>query len=129
MKSSLTALTLAAALALAGTAQAQTTASPAPGTTAPNPASPTGAPPAAPTATPGASANQAIRTQPDDAAQPAHGANSFTHGQAVGRLHKNGYTQVKGLKKDSNGVWRGTAMKDGAQVSVWLDYKGNVGQQ
>jgi hypothetical protein len=32
-------------------------------------------------------------------------------------------------KKDGDGVWRGMGKKDGQQVSVWLDYKGNVGQQ
>jgi hypothetical protein len=26
-------------------------------------------------------------------------------------------------------VWRGTATKDGQSVQVWLDYKGNTGQQ
>jgi hypothetical protein len=28
--------------------------------------------------------------------------------------------------KNENGVWQGTATKDGAQVTVALDYKGNV---
>jgi hypothetical protein len=26
-------------------------------------------------------------------------------------------------------VWRGSGKKGGQQVSVWVDYKGNVGQQ
>ena len=29
--------------------------------------------------------------------------------------------------KDTDGVWRGQADKDGTNVAVWLDYKGNVG--
>ena len=33
------------------------------------------------------------------------------------------------LKKDQDGVWRGSGKKGGQQVSVWVDYKGNVGQQ
>jgi putative membrane protein len=47
----------------------------------------------------------------------------------MGRIANKGYSHVKSLKKDSNGVWRGTAEKDGQSVGVWLDFKGNVGQQ
>jgi len=36
---------------------------------------------------------------------------------------------VAALAKDRNGVWRGTALRDGHRVHVWLDYKGNVGLQ
>ena len=73
--------------------------------------------------------NQAVVTTGANADQPAQGANSFSKGQARHRIAAKGYTGVKGLKKDSGGVWRGTAMKDGQPVQVWLDYKGNVGQQ
>ena len=59
-------------------------------------------------------------------AMPAKGRNSFTEAQARGRIAKGGYTGVSQLTKDGNGVWQGTAMKDGAKVGVWLDYKGNV---
>lgn len=72
--------------------------------------------------------NQAVVTTGANADQPAKGANSFTRGQARSRIAKKGYTHVTGLKKDSDGVWRGTGTKDGAPVQVWLDYKGNVGQ-
>ena len=74
-------------------------------------------------------ANQAVVTTGANADQPAHGRNSFTMKQARTRISSKGYTQVTGLKKDANGVWRGTAQKDGQPVQVWLDYKGNVGQQ
>ena len=57
---------------------------------------------------------------------PAKGRNSFTEAQAQGRMAKAGYTDVSKLAKDKNGVWQGTAMKDGAKVNVALDYKGNV---
>ena len=73
--------------------------------------------------------NQAVATTGANADHPAHGRNSFTMKQARKRISGKGYTQVTGLKKDSDGVWRGTAMKDGQSVQVWLDYKGNVGQQ
>ncbi len=56
----------------------------------------------------------------------AKGRNSFTESQAQGRIAKAGYTGVSKLMKDNNGVWQGTAMKDGAKVNVGLDYKGNV---
>ena len=59
-------------------------------------------------------------------AAPAAGANSFSQDQARGRLAKAGYTSVSALAKDSNGVWRGTAMRAGKKVQVGLDYKGNV---
>lgn len=59
-------------------------------------------------------------------AAPAHGANSFTEDQARGRLMKAGFTRVAKLRKDNNGVWRGMAMRGGKQVSVGVDYKGNV---
>ena len=56
----------------------------------------------------------------------AKGRNSFTETQAQGRLAKAGYANVSKLMKDDNGVWRGTAMKNGAKVDVGLDYKGDV---
>jgi len=59
-------------------------------------------------------------------ATPAEGANSFTEDQARGRLAKAGYSNVSGLKKDDDGVWRGSATKAGKNVQVGLDYKGNV---
>lgn len=72
--------------------------------------------------------NQAVATTSANAAQPAHGANSFTKAQARTRMEKDGYQDITGLQKDKNGVWRASAQKDGKQTSVWLDYKGNVGQ-
>ncbi|MGO4741429.1 PepSY domain-containing protein [Bosea sp. 2KB_26] len=63
---------------------------------------------------------------PADANAPLPGANSFTEGQAKSRLEANGYTNVTGLKKDDNGVWKGTATNAGAQVNVSVDYRGNI---
>ncbi|USI73429.1 hypothetical protein [Sphingomonas morindae] len=99
MRTSLVAAAVAAAF-LAGSGFAQ------PAATSHNPAIKNGAP----THTSGAAA----------------GRNSFTQDQAKGRLEKAGYTGVGKLAKDKNGVWRGTAMKDGAKVSVGVDYKGDV---
>ena len=139
------------ALALAGslmaTAAMAQTATPPSTTTTPGPVMPSTAatPPAStPTGTPpgtgmvdrntGTAAaagnrNQAVTTTSANAPQPAKGANSFTVGEARRRLERQGFTQVTALKKDQDGVWRGEATKAGAKTGVWLDYKGNIGQQ
>lgn len=61
-----------------------------------------------------------------NAAAPVQGANSFTEAQAKDRIEKSGFTAVSALKKDANGVWQGTAAKDGVTKDVMLDFKGNV---
>ncbi len=71
--------------------------------------------------------NQAVATTTANAPQPAKGANSFTDGEARRRIESNGYADVTGLQKGTDGVWHGTAKKSGNSVKVWLDYKGNVG--
>ncbi len=57
------------------------------------------------------------------------GANSFTEGQARGRIEGAGFSGVTGLHKDDQGIWRGKATRDGKQVDVGFDYKGNIGVQ
>ena len=57
---------------------------------------------------------------------PAAGSNSFTEGQAKSRIEAAGYSNVSGLAKDKDGIWRGTATKSGTTGSVALDYQGNV---
>ena len=57
------------------------------------------------------------------------GANSFTEGQAKSRIGGAGFTDVSPLKKDDQGIWRGTAMRGGKQQQVGFDYKGNIGAQ
>lgn len=93
--------------------QTQTgTAPTVPGTTLkPGVPDPTATAPIVPKAVPGA---------------PVAGANSFTESQAKARIEANGYTNVSALKKDDQSIWRGTATKGGKQVSVALDYQGNV---
>jgi len=63
---------------------------------------------------------------PADANAPLPGANSFTEGQAKSRLEANGYTAIGELKKDDNGVWKGTATHTGQKVTVSVDYRGNI---
>jgi putative membrane protein len=63
---------------------------------------------------------------PRTTAAPVAGANSFTEGQARSRIEAKGYGNVSNLQKDSKGIWRATAMKDGKSQPVSLDYQGNV---
>ena len=56
------------------------------------------------------------------------GANSFTQNEARKHILNSGYTGVSGLAKGKDGVWRGTAMRGGANVNVALDFKGNVAE-
>jgi len=62
----------------------------------------------------------------NNAAMPVKGSNSFTRSEAKSRIEAKGYTDVAGLRKDQNGVWRGTATKDGRSGPVSVDYQGNV---
>lgn len=57
---------------------------------------------------------------------PAAGANSFTEDQAKSRIEAQGFTNVSGLAKDKDGVWRGKASKGGKNQDVSLDYQGNI---
>lgn len=71
--------------------------------------------------------NTAVDTTPTtgDAGTTA-GANSFTEAQAKGAIESAGYTDVSALTQGEDGVWTGTASKDGKSVSVGVDYKGSV---
>jgi hypothetical protein len=71
---------------------------------------------------PGATAS----TPPQTAAAGLPGANSFTEGQARSRIEAAGYSNVTGLAKDKDGIWRGQATKGSVQADVGVDYKGNV---
>jgi putative membrane protein len=94
--------------AISAQAQTPTPAAPAPSTTTTMP----------PTAPPMAKV--------PDAGAPLPGANSFTEAQATARIAELGYSNVSGLAKDADGVWRGTATKDGKTTSFALDFKGNI---
>ena len=59
----------------------------------------------------------------------AKGSNSFTEGEARSRLQSAGLSNVEDLKKDNTGIWRGKATRNGATVSVGLDYKGSISAQ
>ncbi|GEP12303.1 PepSY domain-containing protein [Methylobacterium gnaphalii] len=57
------------------------------------------------------------------------GSNSFTEAQMHKRLENAGYKDIKGLKKDDKGIWRGQATLNGKAVNVGVDFKGNVAAQ
>ena len=61
-----------------------------------------------------------------EAGAPLPGSNSFTETQASDRAMAAGLTSVSALKKDDKGVWRGTASDGNKNVSVAVDFKGNV---
>ncbi|WP_368045428.1 hypothetical protein [Pseudoroseomonas cervicalis] len=71
-------------------------------------------------------ANAPGTDSPPTTTTPAEGANSFTEGQARSRIEAAGYTDVRDLRKDDQGVWRGRAMRNGTQADVGLDFQGNV---
>jgi len=113
----------AAALAFACAASLATAQTNPPATTTP---SATSTPPAATTDTARPADTMAKTT---DEKPPIAGANSFTEAQAMDRIAKAGFADVKELKKDDQGIWRGKAQKSGQQVGVALDFRGNVVQQ
>ena len=107
-----------AALA-AGAACAQTSsATPEPGTAQVPPRAPAQVVP-----------NSGASTSGRSADMPAKGANSFTEGEARNRIGSKGFSYISGLSKNHDGIWEGKADKGGRQVTVWLDYKGNVGDR
>jgi hypothetical protein len=70
--------------------------------------------------------NDVFMAKAPDAGAPLKGANSFTEAQAKDRALAAGLTSIASLVKDGDGVWRGSAMKDGKAVKVAVDFKGNV---
>lgn len=79
-----------------------------------------------PPANPDASTPAVASPNANNPGAPATGANSFTEGQAKSRIEAAGYSNVSGLSKDKDGIWRGKAAKAGRAVDVALDYQGNV---
>ena len=76
--------------------------------------------------TPPPASSPSTTTSKSTETPPLPGANSFTEAQAKERMESAGYAQLSGLKKDDQGIWRARATKDGKQVNVALDFRGNV---
>ncbi|HTW51588.1 MAG TPA: hypothetical protein VME45_06810 [Stellaceae bacterium] len=79
-----------------------------------------------PAANPNASTPAVASPSTTNPGAPAAGANSFTEGQAKSRIEAAGYSDVSGLAKDKDGIWRGMASKGGTTQAVALDFQGNV---
>jgi hypothetical protein len=67
-----------------------------------------------------------IKSSAVDKGGVSPGANSFTEAQARSRLQRNGFAQVSELTKDQDGIWRGSAAKNGSLMHVAVDYKGHI---
>jgi len=74
------------------------------------PSSQSGPPPATPATSAGSKA-------------PFH---ALTADQAKARIEANGFSNVSELRRDTLGIWRGKAEKDGLMVDVTLDRDGNA---
>lgn len=74
-------------------------------------------------------ADQSRRSAAAGAVKLEAGANSFTEAQAKSRIEGAGFAGVTGLSKDDQGIWRGKAQRDGKQVTVGLDFKGNIASE
>jgi putative membrane protein len=75
---------------------------------------------------PGGASSTTGTTTKDQDTPPLKGANSFTEGEAKSRAEARGFSDIKELKKDNDGIWRGQATQAGKQVQIAIDYKGNV---
>jgi hypothetical protein len=53
----------------------------------------------------------------------------LTEAQAKAHIEARGFTNVSELKKDVQGMWNATAMKDGKSVQLSLDARGLVTQR
>jgi protein CpxP len=120
------ALQVCAVPAFAQSAPATTPSTP-PVTTPPPPAvhQPTGGPDTPPMAEP-ANAIKNAPVTPGDNGVVTPGANSFTEAQARNRLQANGYSGISALAKDRDGIWRGSATRNGASLHVSVDYQGHI---
>jgi hypothetical protein len=81
---------------------------------------------AAPAANHDAGTPAVATSNANNSGAPVAGSNSFTESQAKSRIARAGYSDISGLVKDKNGIWRGTAAKGGTTFHVALDYQGNV---
>jgi periplasmic protein CpxP/Spy len=70
---------------------------------------------------PGAANTTTVQLEP--------GSNSFTEGQVRSRLEEAGFRDIADLRKDDQGIWRGKAMQNGRSVNIGFDFKGNVAAQ
>ncbi|MFN3816555.1 hypothetical protein [Brevundimonas sp.] len=68
--------------------------------------------------------NEDLNTETTDT--QTQGANSFTEGQARGHIENAGYANVSALTLTDDGLWQGTATRNGETQNVSVDYRGAV---
>jgi hypothetical protein len=121
-----------ALVALAGTAGAQTAIPPSiSGPTVSPPAASSGAvmtPPVNPPRMSTSGANAPPAMAPNTANAPAL-PNSPGSNNAAKRVQADGYKNVQGLTRGTDGKWHGTAMRGNTMVGVVVDGRGNVSSQ
>src|ERR1700676_4763979 len=59
-------------------------------------------------------------TAPTPTITPQATVRAFTKDQAKSQIEAKGYSNVSGLQKDAEGIWRGKAEKDGLSTNVTL---------
>ncbi|MGW6780713.1 hypothetical protein ACWF50_22160 [Brucella pseudogrignonensis] len=80
------------------------------------------------TQTPNSDAPGATDTPTHDDKTPDAGQNSLTEAQATELFNKAGYTDLKNLKLNEQGLWEASSMKDGKTVMLTLDAEGKVAE-
>jgi hypothetical protein len=129
MKRTLITLTLVAA---AGTAGAQTAMPPSvSGATVTPPAASSGAVTTPPVNPPGMSTS-GVNAPPAMAPNTANARalpNAAGSNNAAKRIQADGYKNVQGLTRGTDGKWHGTAMRGNTMVGVVVDGRGNVSAQ
>ena len=58
--------------------------------------------------------------------RPRRRCKQLYRGAGKSHIEAAGYSNISGLTKDKDGIWRGSAARGGATVDVGLDYQGNV---
>jgi hypothetical protein len=51
---------------------------------------------------------------------------ALTADQAKSQIESEGYSNVSALRRDTKGIWRGKALKDGSPVNVTIDADGKI---
>lgn len=64
---------------------------------------------------------------PESATAARHSTErAMTADQAKSQIEAEGYSKVSGLQKDTKGIWRGKAMKDGSPTNVTIGVDGKI---
>lgn len=62
----------------------------------------------------------------ESSADAGPGTTAFSTSQALHHIEARGYTRVRKLAKDENGLWQGTAFKGGSLGTISIEKMGKV---